>query len=71
MQILRREIAGDRRVSLIEHEGWFAVCIEVRGPDGTWEDMSLRVDQDLAFETASRRYSRRLVEQRARALGVR
>jgi hypothetical protein len=67
MQVLRRYSAGNRRVSLIEHEGWFAVTIEVRGPHGTWEDLSLRVDRDLAFEVASRRYRQRLAEQQARA----
>ena len=34
MQILRQEVAADRRVSLIEHYGWFAVRIEVRRPAG-------------------------------------
>jgi len=67
MQVLRREVAGDRQVSLIEYDGWFRVCIEVRGPEG-WEDISLRVDQDLAFQTASRRYHQRLTEQEARAI---
>jgi hypothetical protein len=66
MQVLRRELAGDRRVSLIEYDGWFMVCIEVRGPEG-WEDISLRVDRDLAFQTASQRYRLRLTEQQARA----
>jgi len=65
MQVLRRESTGDRRVSLVEHAGWFAVQIEVRGPTG-WEDISLRVDQDLAFQVASRRYRQRVAEQEAR-----
>jgi hypothetical protein len=67
MQILRREVAGARRISLSEHDGWFAVRIEAHGPDG-WVDISLRADQDLAFEAASRRYRQRLAEQQARAL---
>jgi hypothetical protein len=67
MQVLRCEVVGDRQVSLIEYDGSFKVCIEVRGPGG-WEDTSLRVDQDLAFETASRRYRLRLNEQQARAI---
>ena len=67
MQILRQEVAADRRVSLLEHDGWFAVRIEAHGPD-RWEDISLRADQDLAFEAASRRYRQRLAEQQARAL---
>jgi len=70
MQRLRQEIAGDRRVSLTEYDGWFAVCIEVRGPDGTWEDMSLRADRDLAFAAARRRYRQRLAEQQARTIGL-
>jgi hypothetical protein len=67
MQVLRQESAGDRRVALIEENGWFRVQIEVRGPVG-WEDISLRVDRELAFETASRRYRQRLTEQQARAI---
>ena len=67
MQVLRQEVADDRRVSLLEHDGWFAVRIEVRGPDG-WVDISLRADRDLAFEAASRRYRQRVAEQQARAL---
>ena len=67
MQLLRLESAGDRRVALIEEQGWFRVRIEVRGPHG-WEDISLRADQDLAFEVASRRYQQRLAEHQARAI---
>ena len=67
MQVLRHESTGNRRVALVEHAGWFAVRIEVRGPTG-WEDISLRVDQDLAFEVASRRYRLRVAEQEARAI---
>jgi len=67
MQVLRQERAGDRRVALIEEQGWFRVRIEVRGPHG-WEDISLRVDRDLAFEVASRRYRQRVAEQQARAI---
>ena len=65
MQLLRQEVVDDRRVALIEYDGWFAVRIEVRGPDG-WTDISLRVDRDLAFEVASRRYRLRRTEQQAR-----
>jgi hypothetical protein len=67
MQLLRQEIVGDRRVSLIEYDGWFAVRIEVRGPEG-WVDISLGVDRDLAFEVARRRYRLRLKEQQARKI---
>jgi hypothetical protein len=67
MRELRSEVVGDRQVSLIEYDGWFKVCIEVRGLQG-WEDISLRVDQDLAFEAASRRYRLRLTEQQVRAI---
>jgi hypothetical protein len=65
MQRLRQEVVGDRRVSLLEYDGWFAVRIEVRGPEG-WTDISLGVDRNLAFEVASRRYRQRLDEQQAR-----
>jgi hypothetical protein len=67
MQLLRQQVIGERRVSLLEYDGWFAVRIEVRGPDG-WTDMSLGVDRNLAFEVASRRYRQRLTEQEARAI---
>ena len=40
--------------------------IDVRGPRG-WEDISLRADQDLAVDVASRRYRQRVAEQEARA----
>ena len=67
MQLLRQKVVGERRVSLVEYDGWFAVHIEVRGPEG-WTDISLGVDRDLAFEVASRRYRRRLDEQQARTI---
>jgi hypothetical protein len=67
MQLLRQEVVGERRMSLIEYDGWFAVRIEVHGPDG-WADISLGVDRNLAFEVASRRYHQRLIEQEARAI---
>jgi hypothetical protein len=43
MQVRRREVMGDRQVSLIEYDGWFKACIEVRGANG-WEDISQPVD---------------------------
>ena len=68
MEELRSEEIGHRRVSLVVQAGdYYAVTIEVRGPAG-WEDISLRADQDLAFDLASRRYRQRVAEQQARAL---
>jgi len=68
MQELRSEIIGDRRVCLVAQYGdYYAVSIEVRGPAG-WEDISLRADQYLAFDVASRRYRLRVAEQEARAI---
>jgi hypothetical protein len=68
MQELRSEVVGDRRVRLVaQHGDYYAVTIEVRGPAG-WEDISLRADQDLTFDVASRRYGQRLTEQQARAI---
>jgi len=67
MQQLRQEVSGERRVSLVEYDGWFAVRIEVCGPEG-WVDISLGVDRNLAFEVASRRYHQRVSEQQARAI---
>jgi hypothetical protein len=68
MKEMRSDIIGDRRVRLVAQTGdYYAVTIEVRGPGG-WEDISLRADQDLAFDVASRRYRQRLAEQQARAI---
>jgi len=68
MEELRSEEICDRRVCLLAQTGdYYAVTIAVRGPAG-WEDISLRADQDLAFDVACRRYRQRLAEQQARAL---
>ena len=67
MQLLRQEVVGERRVSLIEYDGWFAVRIEVHAREG-WADISLNVDRYLAFEVASRRYRQRRDEQQTRAI---
>ena len=68
MQELRSETIGDRRVRLLAQSGDdYAVTIAVRGPAG-WADISLRADQDLAFDVASRRYRQRVAEQEARAI---
>jgi hypothetical protein len=70
MRELRSEIVCDRRVLLVEDDdGRYAVCIQVRGPQGAWEDISLHADQGLALHAASRRYRLRLAEQQARILG--
>jgi hypothetical protein len=71
MRMLRTEVVGDRRVSLVEEtDQRYTVTIEVRGPQ-QWEDISLRADQNLGFAVANRRYRQRLVEQQARMLGLR
>jgi hypothetical protein len=68
MQELRSEIIGDRRVRLVaQSSDYYAVTIAVYGPAG-WEDISLRADQYLAFDVASRRYRLRMAEQQARAI---
>jgi hypothetical protein len=68
MRELERAEINDRRVRLVAQIGdYYAVIIEVRGPTG-WADISLRADQDLAFDVASRRYRLRVAEQQARAL---
>lgn len=68
MEELRSAIIGDRRVRLVVQSGdYYAVVIEVRGPRG-WEDISLRADQYLAFDIASRHYRLRVAEQEARAI---
>jgi hypothetical protein len=69
MRELRSEVVGDRRVRLVvDQAGRYAVTLEVRGPQGTWEDISLRSDQDLELHTASLCYRLRRTEQQARAI---
>jgi hypothetical protein len=69
MRELRREESGARRVSLlVNQEQWYTVTVEVRGPQGTWEDISLVADRDLALHTASLCYRLRLIEQEVRAI---
>ncbi len=68
MRELQREIIGDRRVTLHEcDDDQYTVTIEVRGPKGSWEDISLRADQALAYYAARRRYRQRVAEQQTRA----
>lgn len=69
MRELRREEIGDRRVRLlVDQEHHYTVTIEVRGPQGAWEDISLIADRDLPLHTASLCYRLRLAEQEARAI---
>src|SRR5829696_6038657 len=54
MRELRQDEIGDRRVRLfVNQENRYTVTIEVRGPQGRWEDMSMIADRDLALHTAS------------------
>ena len=69
MRELRREEIGNRRVRLlVNQENRCTVTIEVRGPQGTWEDISIVADRDLAMHTASLCYRLRLTEQEARVI---
>jgi hypothetical protein len=69
MRELHSEVVGDRRVRLLaRQDDRYAVTLEVRGPEGTWEDISLAADQDLVLHTASLCYRLRLTEQEARAI---
>jgi len=69
MRELHRETIGDRRVRLLaSQDGRYTVTIEVRGPHGTWEDISLVADRDLALHTASLCYRLRVTEQETRAI---
>lgn len=69
MRELRSEVIGDRRVRLLAgQDGYYAVTIEVRGPQRAWEDISLVADRDLELHTASLCYRLRLTEQEARAI---
>lgn len=66
MRIVREEQIGDRRVKLTEHAGRYSVALEVRGPIGLWEDISLLADQNLTRGAAEARYRQRVSEQRER-----
>jgi hypothetical protein len=69
MRELHSEIIGNRRVRLVvNQENRYSVTIEVRGPQGSWEDISMIADQDLALHTASLCYRLRLTEQQPRAI---
>ena len=69
MRELQCEEIGDRRVRLLASQaGRYTVAIEVRGPQGTWEDISRGTDRGLALHTASLCYRLRLTEQQARAI---
>jgi hypothetical protein len=69
MRELRSEEIGDRRVALIETETErYSVTIAVRGPHGTWEDISLQSDRNLSLHSASLCYRLRRTEQMARVI---
>jgi len=69
MRELRSEEIGDRRVALVETgTEQYSVTIAVRGPHGTWEDISLQSDQNLGLHTASLCYRLRRTEQQARTI---
>ena len=69
MRELHSEEIGDRRVALVEMEiERYSVTIAVRGPDGTWQDISLQSDQNLGLHTASLCYRLRRTEQQARTI---
>ena len=71
MRELHREDIGDRRVRLLaRQDGRYPVTIEVRGPQGIWDDISFVADRDLALHTASLCYRLRLTEQEARAIAL-
>jgi hypothetical protein len=57
-------------VALVEsNPEQYSVTIAVRGPNGTWEDISLQSDQNLGLHTASLCYRLRRSEQADRAIG--
>ena len=67
MRVIQTERVGNRRVRLVvQANGAYAVVLEVLGPVGFWEDISLRADQFLLAHEADARYQQRLREQQAR-----
>jgi len=66
---LRSEEISERRVALVQTGAeQYSVTIAVRGPNGTWEDISLQSDQNLGLHTASLCYRLRRTEQQARTI---
>jgi hypothetical protein len=69
MRELRSEEVGDRRVALVDMGAErYSITIAVRGPEATWEDISLQSDQNLGLHTASLCYRLRSTEQQARTI---
>ena len=69
MRELHSEMIGERRVRLlVDQTGRCRVTIEVLGPDGAWQDISLRSDADLGLHEASLCYRLRCTEQEARQI---
>ena len=69
MRELHRETIGDRWVRLLaSQDGRYTVTIEMRGPQGRWDDISFVADRDLVLHTASLCYRLRLTKQGARAI---
>ncbi len=69
MREVHSEEIGYRRVRLlVDQAGRYAVTIEVRGPQGAWEDISLQSDRDLSLHEASLCYRLRCTEQEGRAI---
>jgi hypothetical protein len=67
MRVVRTKRVGDRRVRLVvQADGVYTVVLEVLGPFGFWEDISLLADQYLLAHEADARYQQRLGEQQAR-----
>ena len=65
---LQQKVIGDRRVRLLVNQtGSYTVTIEVLGPQGAWEDISLEHDANLRQREASAVYRLRCTEQLARA----
>jgi hypothetical protein len=67
MRVLQWERIGDRRVQLVvTADGVYQVTLAVIGPNGVWEDISLRSDARLLVREARARYAQRCAEQRIR-----
>lgn len=72
MRELQSEVIGDRRVRLLANQArQHNVTIEVRGPQGGWEDISLEHDMNLGLREASAVYQLRCAEQEARGMAWR
>lgn len=64
MREIQSQTIGERRVRLLVNQTRrYSVTVEVRGPQGAWQDISLQSDRNLELHAASLCYRLRCTEQ--------